>query len=80
MNYINGVEIKRIEGNCRGRGIFASKAFKKGDLIAVEKAIIDSKSEQLELKDKDCTFADIEDHTFKKMLKECMFLTKLKGP
>ena len=37
-NYANGIEIKMTQDG-RGRGVFATKDFKKGDLIIVDKAI-----------------------------------------
>ena len=37
LNFIQGVQIKRKEG--MGRGVFASRDLKEGELIAVEKAI-----------------------------------------
>jgi hypothetical protein len=35
LNYLNGVEIKMTTDN-RGRGVFASKDLKRGDLLIVE--------------------------------------------
>ena len=37
LNYIQGVEIKISEG--KGRGVFACKDLKRGELIVVEKAV-----------------------------------------
>ena len=39
LNYIKGVEIKITKD--RGRGLFAAKSLKKGELLIVEKAIAD---------------------------------------
>ena len=43
VNFIQGVEIKRTKD--KGRGVFASKSLKKGDLLVVEKAIAEVKIE-----------------------------------
>ena len=40
INYVNGVEIKMSMEN--GRGVFASKDLKRGDLIVVEKAVAEA--------------------------------------
>ena len=40
LNYIQGVEIKLTKD--KGRGVFAAKAFKKGELIVVENAIAEA--------------------------------------
>ena len=37
MNYVHGIEIKMTEN--AGRGIFAAKNLKRGELLIVEKAI-----------------------------------------
>ena len=39
MDYASDVEIKMTKD--RGRGLFVTKDFKKGEIILVEKAIID---------------------------------------
>ena len=38
LNYLDGVEIKMTPD--KGRGVFASKDLKRGELIIVEKAIM----------------------------------------
>ena len=42
MNFIQGVEIKLTKE--RGRGVFAAKSLKKGELIIVENAIAEVES------------------------------------
>ena len=37
LNFVNGVEIQKIKD--KGRGVFAKKLLKKGDLIIVERAL-----------------------------------------
>ena len=48
LNYVNGVEIKMTQN--MGRGLFATKPLKRGDLIIVEKslAIVQTKAENFE--------------------------------
>ena len=41
LNFISGCEVKLTNDN-RGRGVFATRDFKKGELIIVDKAIISS--------------------------------------
>jgi hypothetical protein len=38
LNYTTGVEIKMTSD--KGRGVFTTKSFKKGELIAAEKSIV----------------------------------------
>jgi len=43
VNYFKHLEIKISEG--KGRGLFATKAFKRGELILVEKATVETKND-----------------------------------
>jgi len=45
LNYINGLEIKMTKNN-KGRGVFASRDLKRGELLAVEKAIVEVNKEK----------------------------------
>ena len=40
LNYVQGVEIKMAPG--KGRGIFATKSLKAGELVIVEKAVAEA--------------------------------------
>jgi len=40
LNYLDGVEVKMTKD--KGRGVFASKNLKRGELLIVEKAIAQS--------------------------------------
>ena len=39
LNFITGCEVK-LTGDHRGRGVFTTREFKKGELIIVDKAIV----------------------------------------
>ena len=43
LNYIDGCEIK-LTGDHRGRGVFAQRDFKKGELMIVDRAIVSCES------------------------------------
>ena len=70
INFIQGVEIKMTKD--RGRGVFASKPLKKGDLLVVEKAIAEVRIEQilivLSFTDKDKEY----DGSHTELVKECL--------
>jgi len=59
----------------RGRGVFASKFLKKGELIAVEKAIADIKEKET-IKERDNLKYITDIH--REMVKRCLDLTQLK--
>jgi hypothetical protein len=42
LNYIKGLEIKMTDDG-KGRGVFASRDLKRGDLLVVEKALTQSR-------------------------------------
>ena len=77
LNYLDGVEIKMTSG--KGRGVFASKDLKRGELIVVEKAIAESiQDETCEGFDKDDVQKNVRASQLA-LVKACTEIADLKG-
>ena len=79
INYarVDGVEVKMVEG--KGRGVFAKRAVKKGELIAVEKALVEvtsvTKVKEWNSKNK----KNMENGLRLKLIKKCSDIAKIRG-
>ena len=79
LNFIQGLEIKMTED--MGRGIFAAKDLRRGELLVVEKSIADAidDGDELGIQFNYKNSSNIYDGAHREIVKKCFDLSRLQG-